>query len=288
MAPADINRLQEILTGAKSVLIVLSQNPSLDSVASGLALGLALEKSGLITTISSPGTMTVEFNRLVGVDKVRASLGENNLVISFVDFPPEGIDRVSYDIESGQFTLSIMPKPGNTAPTKEQIRASYSGGSYDFVIVVGANYPEEIGEFAQKKEVFEKENVVLLSNTPLSGWTQPVEIIDPTKASISEVTNWVISQLKLPLNEDIATNLFLGIQAGTQNFTAKNVSADTFTEAAQLLQNGAQMDIPSAVPQEEVGVSPQPGAPSTVGQEEAKQQGPDWPQPGSLKGPALP
>lgn len=240
MAVADIARFQKILQDVKSCLLILPQNPSLDSVASGLSLSLALQKNGASTVVSCPSPMIVEFNRLVGVEKVREDLGENNLVITFDGYPAEGIERVTCGIEGDTFTLVALPKPGNKAPREEQVRLSYSGTLSDFVVVVGANFPEGLGKFAKQRGIFEGENLAVLSNSPLSGWARAIELIDASGSCISEVAYDVIEQSGLPLDADIATNLYLGIESGTRNFTRQTVSANTFAKVSNLLRHGAQ------------------------------------------------
>lgn len=240
MAVADITRFQKLLPEIKSALIVLPQNPSADAVAGGLAIYLTLQKNSVSATVSAPTPMLVEFNRLVGVDKVREDLGENNLVITFESYPADDIERVNCGIEGEKFTLVAVPKPGNKAPRKEQVTLSYSGVSADLVIAVGANYPEGLGKFAQKKDVFETENLAILGNSPLSGWPKPIELIDASGSSISEVAYDVIEECGLALDEDIATNLFLGMEAGTKNFTSLGVTAQTFAKASRLLAAGAR------------------------------------------------
>ncbi len=242
MAVADISRFQQVLETAKSAVVLLPENPSMDAVASGLSLALSLKKQGLSTVVSSPVPMTVEFNRLVGVNNVREDLGDKNLVISFADYPADGIERVAYNIENGEFVLTIVPKPGQTAPKSDQIITNYSGISSDLVIVIGANYPEGLGRFAENKELLEQQNLAIVGNTPLSGWPSAIELIEASSSSISDVVADIIEQSKLPIDEDIATNLFMGLQAGTQNFTGRNVGAQTFSRAANLLSQGARRD----------------------------------------------
>lgn len=240
---ADIARFQEMLTDIKSVLIVLPQEPKVDAIASGLALSLSLRQSGIPTSVSSPSQMIVEANRLVGVDQIREDLGDKNLVVSFPGYPAENIERVSYNIEDGQFALAVIPKPGFEAPKQNQINTSYSGMTADVIMVVGANYPRDLGKTAENKDFQDSINtqkLVLLGNEPLSGWPKAIELIDAGVASISETAYQVIEQLKLPMNEDVATNLFLGIEDGTGSFTAAGVTADTFVKAAELLKMGAQ------------------------------------------------
>lgn len=239
MAIADISQFQNALGDAKSALVILPQNPSFDAVAAGLSMSLALKKQGISSLASSPSPMLVEFNRLVGVDKIREDIDDNNLAISFVNYPPDDIERVTCGIENGKFTLVVLPKTGNKAPMEDQIELSYAGATADLVIVVGANYPNDLGKFAQKKEVLEMGKLVLLSNNPLSGWPRAIELIDPQASCISEVANDVVEQSGLGSDEDIATNLFLGLEAGTRNFTSQAVTAETFARASKLLRAGA-------------------------------------------------
>lgn len=240
MAIADITRFQQILEDTKSALIVLPENPSFDAVASGLSLAVALKKQSVSATVSCPSPMIVEFNRLIDVDKIREDLGENNLTVTLENYPPDDVERVTCGIENNKFALVVFPKPGCKAPAENQVELSYTDVASDLVIVVGANYPDNLGPFVQKKEIFETGKLTLLSNTPLQGWPKSVELIDTSVSSISEVAHGVIEQTGLEINPDVATNLFLGIEAGTRNFTNPNVSADTFMKVSKLLKNGAQ------------------------------------------------
>lgn len=272
MAVADIQRFQQILGEAKSALIVLPENPSIDSASAGLALAIALrrnEKSPLSVSVACPTPMTVEVNRLVGVNEVRQDYADKNLVVSFINYPAEDVDKVSYNIENGQFALTIAPKPGHTLPAKEQIDIKHQDLMPDIVVIVGANFPDGLGRFSQEHQILDNPNLTLLSNVPLSGWPRGVELIDPGASSISEVADSVITELGLSLDEDIATNLFLGIQSGTANFTAPNVTADTFAKAAALISNGARRE-PTVVPQKPVQRSQVP---------------PVWEEPAPDKGP---
>lgn len=283
MAVADIARFQKLLPEVKDTLIVLPQNPSVDAVAGGLALYLALKKNSISITVSAPTPMLVESNRLVGVDKVREDLGENNFVITFEN--ADDIEKVNSAIEGEKLILMVVPKPGSKAPRKEQVTLSYSGVSTGLVIAVGANYPEGLGKFAQKKDVFETENLAILGNTPLSGWPKAIELIDASDSSISEVAYDVIEECGLALDDDIATNLFLGMEAGTRNFTSQGVTAQTFAKASRLLAAGARR---APVPRFQVPFQPprfQKGD-QKAGQQASQR---DWQeQQRVFKGPTLP
>ncbi len=273
MAVADIQRFQQILGTAKSALIILPENPTIDTIAAGLALSLALrrnDKSPLAVSVACPTPMTVEVNRLVGINEVRQDFADKNLCISFVNYPSEDVDKVSYNIDNGQFALTIAPKPGKTLPKREQIDITHQELMPDIVVVVGVNYPDGLGVFAQERKILENVNLTLLGNTPLSGWPRGVELIDASSSSISEVAQDVVSELGLPMDEDIATNLFLGIEDGTANFTSASVSASTFAKAASLLQGGARR---------------QEAMPKMIRQTQHSQIPPVWEEPQANKGP---
>ena len=69
------SRFQDTISRSNSVLIVLPQSPDLDTVAAGLSIYLALSSYGKTSSVFCPSDMLVEFNRLVGVDKVSRELG---------------------------------------------------------------------------------------------------------------------------------------------------------------------------------------------------------------------
>src|SRR3989344_3035726 len=77
MARPDLSQLKALLESARLVSVLLPQNPSYDSVASGLALKLSLESLGKSVAAACPDSMTVEFNPLVGVDTLTTSKADS-------------------------------------------------------------------------------------------------------------------------------------------------------------------------------------------------------------------
>ena len=79
------NTFKTAVDSANSILILLPTNPDFDQVAAGLSLYLSL-MGGKNIQISVSSPVTVEFNRLVAVNKIATELGNKNLVISFYDY----------------------------------------------------------------------------------------------------------------------------------------------------------------------------------------------------------
>lgn len=232
------NSLNSVVDSASSILILLPKRPYFDQVAAGLSLYLSIRQKKE-AAISCPSPMLVEFNRLVGVNKITAEPGNKNLVIKFVDYKADNIERVSYDIENSEFRLTVIPKPGLSSPKKDQVTLSYSGISADTVIIVGG---------------LDESHFPLLSSKDLAGvkivhvgtreitFPQEREIISFARpaSSVSEVVAFLIKESNFPLDEDIATNLLMGIEKGSKGFSVREVTADTFEIVAELMREGGR------------------------------------------------
>ncbi|MCX6705977.1 MAG: hypothetical protein NTV24_02620 [Candidatus Woesebacteria bacterium] len=230
------NTFPSLITSANSILILISDKPSFDQVAAALSLYLSLgDKKD--ASISSPKPMTVEFNKLVGVNKITQELGNKNLTILFKDYLAENIERVSADVEGSQFKLTVIPKPGLTYPQKEQVELSSSGFASDLTILVGGDSDSDFSSL--NTEDLNGVKIVHIgikqfSASPDKGivsYTLPV-------SSLSELATILIKESSLTLDGDSATNLIAGIEEGSNNFTGEGVSADTFEVFAHLLRSG--------------------------------------------------
>ena len=103
------NSFSSLVDSSASILILLPTKPYFDQVAAGLGLFLSL-RDRKETQISCPSPVTVEFHRLVGVNKITSEVGNKNLTIKFVNYNPQDIERVSADIENNEFKLIVIGK----------------------------------------------------------------------------------------------------------------------------------------------------------------------------------
>ncbi|MEK7182551.1 MAG: hypothetical protein AAB694_00120 [Patescibacteria group bacterium] len=276
----DTNRFQQILVQSHNILVVLPKDPSFDMVAAALSLSLSLSSYGKQTSVFCSSPMVVEFNRLVGVDKVTREVGDKNLTITLRDYPATNIERVSYNIENGQMQLTIIPKAQASAPRPEQLAPSYGGMSADTVILVGVKNDEEVGEGAVTQELARvpQQIVILQEFTPgvMGRRRGALELVDPHAACVSEVVGNLLLASNLPLDEDAAGNLMAGITTATDNFAARRVRAETFELVAKLVRvRGRAGSQPQYQPVQEK-TQEEPSAPQ------------DWLGPKIYKGTTLP
>lgn len=240
----NIEPVKQALSQTKQILILLPQNPDLDSVAAGLALYLSLTKQHLNTSIGCSTPMTVGFNRLFAVDKIKPRIGNQNLVISF-NYPEDSLEKVSYDKnpQNQKFNITIEPKAGMQPLDVNSVEYSYTGSNADIIFVIGARTLEDLGElYKSEQKLLEDKSKTIINLSTLDKNSQfgTVNLYDPTASGACEIMIGVLTGLQLPIESDIATNLLAGIEAKTANFTSSQTTADTFEIVSQLMRLGAK------------------------------------------------
>lgn len=280
------NSFGSIINSANSTLILLPTKPFFDQVAAGLSLYLSL-KEKKDASISCPSPMVVEFNRLVGVNKVTQELGNKNLVVRLVDYPAENIERVSYDIENSEFRLTIIPKPGFPSPKKEQANLDYSGVSADTVILIGGANKSHFPAITSSKDLAGAKIIHIgtraLSTSPESG----IMSFAKPASSCSEIVANLIKESGFVLDVDIATNLLAGIEDGSNKFSGSEVVADTFQTVADLMRVGGVRKQRFSHQNFQKGKFPSGSIPGKKIVEEKKEAPKDWLEPKIYKGTSI-
>jgi len=230
------NSLLTLIDSATSVLVVLPTKPYFDQVAAGLSLYLSIHERKDVS-IFCPTPMMVGFNRLIGVDKITSEIGKKNLTIRFIKYDATNIDKVGYDIDGGEFKLTVTPKSGFVAPEKEQITMDYSGSAAGLVILVGgandSHFPLLTTPDLADTKVAHIGTRVLDSKREILSFAKP-------GATTSELVASLIKDNGLAVDPDVATNLVMGIEEGSNNFASSEVTPETFETFAYLLRNGGQ------------------------------------------------
>lgn len=240
------NSFKSIIDKSGSVLILLPTEPYFDQVAAGLSLYLSL-RSTKDVQIYSPNPMTVEFNRLIGVNKVTGELGDKNLIIRFIDYRAEDVDRVSCDIEDGQFKLTVVPKPSVPPPTKDQVEISYAGISADTVIMIGGANDSHFPALSSQELVGANIVHIGVRDITMSSDKNYISFARPA-SSVCEIVFELLSESQFPIDVDIATNLIMGIEEASQNFRSEGVTANTFFIMGELIRLGGRRLPPAPAP----------------------------------------
>lgn len=230
------NSLLTLIDSATSILVVLPSKPYFDQVAAGLSLYLAIHDRKEVS-IYCPTPMMVGSSRLVGVNKISQEIGKKNLTIRFASYDASNIDKVGYDIDKGEFKLTVTPKSGFIAPEKDQIILDYSGTASDLVILIGGANDTHFPILASPDIANAK--IVHIGVRQLATDRQIMSFARPASTT-SEIVATLIKDSGLTIDGEVASNLIMGIEDGSNNFASPEVTPETFELFAFLLRSGGQ------------------------------------------------
>jgi len=232
------SELTQKVSSAQKIIIVLPPKPFFDQVAAGLALFLGLKDSGKTVSVVCPSPMTVEFNHLVGVDKIATKVQGTDLIVSF-NYSSEQIEKVSYNDDNNRPNLVIQPKAGAPPISESLATFSYAGTGADLIFALGIKDPTQSLSQLDLNSSF----VVNVDTVPSNTNFGQINIVDLSTSGLCEVVLGVISGLAVSLGADAAQNLIDGLWAATRGLTAGNLGADTYEAVAICLRSGARRPV---------------------------------------------
>lgn len=245
-ANAQLQKISELIQSTSSGIICLPENAGTDAVAAGTALYLGLQQLGKNVTLASSGAINSE---LLYADKIIGSFSTSgeNLVISF-PYTDGSVEKVDYFIQGNQFNIVIVPGAGTEKLKREQVKYSYAGGDIQFIITIDTPSLKSLGQlYTQNQEQFKGKKIINIDRHVANSFYGTVNFVSKTTSSNVELIMAVLTALKVQFTKEMATNLYAGILAATQNFTAPGVNPQTFEAGAYLMKAGAGHGAPSPV-----------------------------------------
>lgn len=237
-----ISKLNEFLQSKQSIAVAVPKDANVDQMAAALSLHLSLASAGRQVIIASAESPLVELSHLVGIDKVKTSLGgqSGDLVVSF-PYREGEIEKVSYTLEEG--LLNIVVKAGEAGLNFDQKDVKYtrSTSGPQLLFVVGASRVSDLGKLFDPQNLKETTVVNIDNSTQNQGFGDMV-LVSTRNSSVCELVANLILSLNLPMNTDISQNLLDGILSATNNFQNPNTSALALEMAGVLMKNGAQRE----------------------------------------------
>lgn len=228
----------EAIRQADSILVVTGQRPSVDQVASTLALGSVLRKFGKkVTTVISDELPA-------GARFLPQSYLERNLdglrdFIIQVGLNHGEVDKLKYVVEDNQLKIHISPFAGSFSA--EDVSYEYGEFHYDLIIVLGvASYARMDKVFAQNQQVLQHIPIANIDYHRSNEQYGAINLIEPNAAGLGEILVALSESLQTGLiDQPIATTLLTGIMASTDRFTATHTTSKAMTVAAQMMAMGA-------------------------------------------------
>ena len=238
--------LVTLLKTASSLLIVLGKGAKRDSFAAALGLYLACMQEGKMARVCTEAPLQTA-QGLEGADKISNTLelGGNVLKISFA-CKEDAVNQVSYNTTDDRFNVLIEPGEGVPPIDPKSVQFSYTGGTVDAIVTIDAPALEQLGSlYLENPDVFAREKIINIDRRFDNKQYGAFNIVEKAASSTSELVLQLLSVLRIALTPEIATNLYAGLVAATNNFSSFSTNAHSFDTAAQLLKAGARKQLAS-------------------------------------------
>lgn len=223
----QVQNIKSLLSNAKTASVVIP-HLSIDSIAAGLALVLALKKNNIETTAFCPQKTDANYSKLSGLEYLSDTYNQHDLIIS-IDYPSEQIEKVSYNNDDGHLNLVVQTKNNSPKIEQNQIIVNNQSSVADVNFILG-----DESLLGSNVNMVENGNWVHISPTINSKSWAKASVFDQD-APFCEIFTFLLPSLDLQLDPDSAKNLLIGLRVATQSFSI-NVSPETFEAGAICLK----------------------------------------------------
>lgn len=264
MNESSTSQIRELLLSNETVGIVVGKNPSIDAMASALALYLSQQTSGKKVFIASATEPTVELSSLVGIDRVENTFeGEGgDLIVSF-PYREGEIDKVSYTLEEGFLNIVVKPGELGISFTEDDVIYRRKGEYPKLIFTIGVPRISDLSSVFDITALKDTKIVNIDNSSENQGFGDVVVLSD--SSSVSEEVSRLMLSLGFEIDLDVAQNLLSGIASATNNFQNPNTTPAAFEMAGVLMGKGA---VRQAVARE---TEPQPQKESSFASQNAGQ-----------------
>ena len=229
----------EAIRQAETILIITGQHPSIDQVASTMALAATLRKFGKKVTALISDSLPQQVNFLETGELDRNLSGLRDFILK-IDVRKAQVDKLRYEVQDDKLNVFITPYKGSFAPS--DVTFDYGSYRYDLVIVLGVPTRARIDRvYADNPSLFANLPIVNVDYHRSNEQYGAINLIEPMASSLAEILVALAESLQNGIvDEQIATALLTGLMASTDRFTASHTTAKSLTVAAQLMAAGAK------------------------------------------------
>lgn len=235
-----LQRIAASLQKHNSIAIALPQQATKDAVAAALALYYALKEMGKNVSIASSSSMDPDM-QLDGQEVIGNSISADGdtLVIS-LPYAQGGVENIKSRVINDRLEIHITPEGEHERVSKGDVDFGYTGGSADAIVCIYAPTFNSLGSLYQDNlNMFNSAEVINIDRHFTNEDYGTINYVDKKSPSMAQMINELFKIMKTQMTPQITTNLYDGLVAATNNFTAHSVNADTFRMAAFLLDHGA-------------------------------------------------
>jgi len=235
-----VQKIKDILDKNDKIGIAVGKNPDVDEMGASLALYLSLRNVGKSASIASPTEPIVEVSSLVGIDQVKTSfdsVGSGDLTVSF-PYKEGEIEKISYTLEDGFLNILVKAGKFGLSFNEKEILYKRGGVAAGMVFIIGTPRLSDLGKLFDL-EALKDTKIINIDNKSDNQGYGDIVLVSTNFSSVSEQVASLILSLGLRMDLDIAQNLLLGIDSGTDSFQNPNTTQLAFEMASILMKKGA-------------------------------------------------
>lgn len=223
----NVSEIKKLVDNAKTALVAIPQL-NVDSIGAGLALALALKKSGKDVKVFCPQKTDQNYSKLSGLELLTDTIVSSDLVVS-LNYPLDQIEQVSYNDDGGHLNLVVKTKINSPKIENDKISVNNDSASAEVCFMLG-----DETALGVNSAITSKGNWVFISPAEINKTWAKAALIDPD-APFSEIFTFLLPMLGLELDMDSGKDLLIGLRVATQSFSV-NVSPETFEAGAACLR----------------------------------------------------
>lgn len=223
----NVSEIKKLVDNAKTALVAIPQL-NVDSIGAGLALALALKKSGKDVKVFCPQKTDQNYSKLSGLELLTDTIVSSDLVVS-LNYPLDQIEQVSYNDDGGHLNLVVKTKINSPKIENDKISINNDSASAEVCFMLG-----DETALGVNSAITSKGNWVFISPAEINKTWAKAALIDPD-APFSEIFTFLLPMLGLELDMDSGKDLLIGLRVATQSFSV-NVSPETFEAGAACLR----------------------------------------------------
>lgn len=227
---------------ANRPLIVLSETPHADDVATAYGLAAALKtlkKDAEIVSSGGPAPRSLSF---LGGPTVKETLPNVRSLTVHLQVGKTKVDELSYAVEGEELRIHITPKNG--VWTQDDVKIATSTYRYDLIIMIGVADMPSLGSFAADYADFIFHTPIInLDHRAANEQYGHVNIVDISAVANGEVAYELLTRIDAQMvDAQMATTFLTGMIAKTKSFKTPNVTPKTLKVVGTLINGGAKRD----------------------------------------------
>ncbi len=234
-------QLAEKLKKANNILVTVSRNPSVDQLASCIALTLLLNKQGKHAAAVFSGSVPSTLEFLQPEDTLEKNT--DSLRDFIVSLDKAKADKLRYKVEDNVVRIFITPY--KTSISEADLTFTQGDFNVEVMVALGVQLQEDLDQAITAHGRILHDATIAAINVGTDGGLGTINWNDPHASSLSELVTDLTKMLggNDLLDGQIATALLTGIVAETDRFSNEKTSSQTMNASAVLMAAGANQQL---------------------------------------------